>query len=249
MDARDCLSLGAVQCARVEEWCVLQPAASEGSEHTSLSLVTRGGEWERGGGFAQHTTHLHPSAPLYLHHWHSGEHTCLLLALSTHEGDNSFTIHLFPHLCAQCTQVCKSVQKRKSVDCTCQRAKSCSILSSWQKSQFSCFRKESPKSFSLKMSNLNLWVTNLANEALVIINSPSDVGRVRFNKPPIFNHVRRWRDLLILGSPQTCHTVDLGRMSSNREILGLIAFCYHGGRLSWKRRGTFLMLAEKVILQ
>ena len=132
LDARDCLSLGAVQCARVEEWCVLQPAASEGSEHTSLSLVTRGGEWERGGGFAQHTTHLHPSAPLYLHHWHSGEHTCLLLALSTHEGDNSFTIHLFPHLCAQCTQVCKSVQKRKSVDCTCQRAKSCSILSSWQ---------------------------------------------------------------------------------------------------------------------
>ena len=94
------------------EWCVLQPAASEGSEHTSLSLVTRGGEWERGGGFAQHTTHLHPSAPLYLHHWHSGEHTCLLLALSTHEGDNSFTIHLFPHLCAQCTQVWKSVQKR-----------------------------------------------------------------------------------------------------------------------------------------
>ena len=90
----------------------LTARASEGSEHTSLSLVTRGGEWERGGGFAQHTTHLHPSAPLYLHHWHSGEHTCLLLALSTHEGDNSFTIHLFPHLCAQCTQVCKSVQKR-----------------------------------------------------------------------------------------------------------------------------------------
>ena len=150
-----------------------------------------------------------------------------------------------------CT-VYSSVQKRtKAQKRGLHMSKSQKLLHSFllAKSQFSCFRKESPKSFSLKMSNLNLWVTNLANEALVIINSPSDVGRVRFNKPPIFNHVRRWRDFGILGSPQTCHTVDLGRMSSNREILGLIAFCYHGGRLSWKRRGTFLMLAEKGILQ
>ena len=161
---------------------------------------------------------------------------------SAHTKETTVSQFTFSHICVHSVLKCaKAYKSAKAWTAHVKEPKAAPF--------FRLGKSLSSPVFGRKVQNLNLWVTNLANEALVIINSPSDVGRVRFNKPPIFNHVRRWRDLLVLGSPQTCHTVDLGRMSSNREILGLIAFCYHGGRLSWKRRGTFLMLAEKVILQ
>ena len=69
----------------------LTARASEGSEHTSLSPVTRGGRMGGGEGGLLSTQHI------YTHQLclsYNAGHTCLLVALSTHGGeDNSFTVH------------------------------------------------------------------------------------------------------------------------------------------------------------
>ena len=92
------------------EWCVLQPAASEGSEHTSLSLVTRGenGRGEEGLLSTQHiSTHqLHCTCTTgtvvstHAYCWHSA-----------HTKETTVSQFTFSHICVHSVLKCAKAYK------------------------------------------------------------------------------------------------------------------------------------------